>query len=161
MPDTAERMSSDVAELWSRVREGRRDGHYCVALFGLRRYDPVHVVAQIERGLTFSAFERFLRNTELSYKSVAHFAEIPERTLARRREEGRFEPDESDRLVRASRVFARAIELFEGNVAGARTWLMKPLKALGDNTPFDFARTDVGAIEVENLIGRLEHGLPT
>jgi putative toxin-antitoxin system antitoxin component (TIGR02293 family) len=160
MPDTAERMSPDVAELWSRVRDGHRDGHYYVALFGLRRYDPVHVVAQIERGLTYSAFERFLRNTELSYKLVAHFAEIPERTLARRREEGRFEPDESDRLVRASRVFARAIELFEGNVEGARTWLMKPLKALGGNTAFDFARTDVGAIEVDNLIGRLEHGLP-
>src|ERR1700686_2241922 len=85
MPDPVERMSPDMAELWSRVRSGHREGHYCVALFGLRRYDPVYVVAQIERGLTYSAFERFLKNTELSYQSVAKFAEIPERTLARRK----------------------------------------------------------------------------
>ena len=71
------------------------------------------------------------------------------------------EPDETDRLVRTSRVFARAIELFEGNSDNARRWLTNPVGALGGRTPLDFASTDVGAIEVENLIGRLEYGIPT
>jgi uncharacterized protein (DUF2384 family) len=30
---------------------------------------------------------------------------------------------------------------------------------LGDETPMDLIQTDVGAREVENLIGRLEHGV--
>ena len=87
--------------------------------------------------------------------------EISARRLARRKEAGRLEPDESDRLMRASRVIARAIELFEGDREAARTWLTTHLRALGDHTPLEFAKTDVGAIEVENLIGRLEHGIPT
>ncbi len=161
MAGTVAGMSADVAELWKRVQSGHREGHYYVALFGFRRYDPVHLVGRIQHGFTFAAFERFQRNTELSYRLLARVVEIPERTLARRKESGRFEADESDRLVRTSRVFARAIELFEGNAAAAREWLTSSLRALGGRTPLDFASTDVGAIEVENLIGRLEHGIPT
>src|SRR5580658_4620474 len=116
-------MSADVAELWSRVRSGHREGHYYVALFGLRKYDPRHVVDQIQRGFPYSAFERFQRNTELPYRLLAQVVEISERTLARRKKSGRFAPDETDRVVRTSRVFARAIELFEGNADSARQWL--------------------------------------
>lgn len=161
MTDPAARMNADVAELWNRVSAGRLDGHYYVALFGLRRYDPVHLVSQIQRGFTYSAFERFQRNTDLPVRVIAECIEIPERTLARRKESGRFEPDESDRLVRLARVFARAIELFEGSADSARQWLTSPVRALGGRTPLAFASTDVGAIEVENLIGRLEFGIPT
>jgi putative toxin-antitoxin system antitoxin component (TIGR02293 family) len=156
-----ETMSADVAELWNLVKFGHRGGHYYVALFGLRRYDPVHVVEQIQRGFTYAAFERFQRNTELPFRLLAEIIAIPERTMARRKESGRFESDETDRLVRVSRVFARAIELFEGNAERARQWLTSPVRALGGRTPLSFASTDVGAIEVENLIGRLEYGNPT
>ena len=161
MSSTAERSSADVTELLSRARSGQRQGHYYVALFGWRRYDSLYVIGQVRQGLRYSAFERFRRNTALSQQILADVAAIPERTLARRREAGRLEPDESDRLVRASRVVARALELFEGDTDAARVWLTKPRRALGDHTPLDFARTDAGAIEVENLIGRLEHGVPT
>jgi len=157
----AARKSADVAELWDHVRSGHREGHYYVALFGLRKYDPIHVMDQIQRGLSYSAFERFQRNTELPYRLLAKIIEIPERTLARRKDAGRFEPDESDRLARTSRVFARAIELFEGNAAEAREWLTSSVRALGGRTPLEFASTDVGAIEVDHLIGRLEHGIPS
>lgn len=156
-----ERKSADVAELWNRMQSGHREGHYYVALFGLRRYDPIHVVEQIERGLSYAAFERFQRNTELSFRLLAKVVEVPERTLARRKGAGRFEPDESDRLARISRVFARAIELFEGDTGSAREWLTSSVRGLGGRSPIEFASTDVGAIEVENLIGRLEHGIPS
>ena len=157
----AERIAPDIAELWNRVSSGRHEGHYYVALFGLRRYDALHVMEQIRRGFAYSAFERFQRNTELPYRVLAEAAEIPERTLARRKESGRLGPDESDRLARLARVVARAIELFEGDVEGARGWLTSPVTALGGQTPLEFASVDAGAIEVEHLIGRLEHGIPT
>ena len=157
----SEKLSPDIAELWNRVMSGRHDGHYYVALFGLRRYDALHVMEHIRRGFAYSAFERFQRNTELPYRVLAEAADIPERTLARRKESGRLQPDESDRLARLSRVFARAIGLFEGDLGSARGWLTSPAAALGGGTPLEFASTDAGAIEVENLIGRLEHGIPT
>jgi putative toxin-antitoxin system antitoxin component (TIGR02293 family) len=84
---------------------------------------------------------------------------IPERTLARRRVSRRLTPDESERLLRISAVFEDAVNLFEGDVAGAVTWLTTSRKALGDRSPLEYARTETGAREVENLIGRLEHGI--
>ena len=40
-----------------------------------------------------------------------------------------------------------------------RQWLNTELPALNSRTPLDFARTEQGAREVENLIGRIEHGI--
>ncbi len=160
MASSTDRMSSDVAELWKNVQGGRREGHYYVALFGFRKYDPLDVVEQIHRGLSYAAFERFQRNTALPFRVIANAVEIPERTLARRKESGRFEPEETDRLVRISRIVARAIELFEGNSDSARNWLTNPVTALGGRSPIEFASTDVGAIEVDSLIGRLSQGIP-
>lgn len=161
MASSVAHMTADIAELWKHVRSGRRDGHYYVSLFGLRRYDTLHVVATIHRGLTYSAFARFQRNSELPFAVLAQAVEVPERTLARRKKSGRFEPVETDRLVRLARIVARAIELFEGSSDAARDWLTHPVIALGGRTPIEFASTEVGAIEVESLIGRLAHGIPT
>ena len=160
MTAVLERTTADVAELIDRLRSGQREGHYYAALFGFRKYDPLHVASQVERGFSFAALERFLRNTDLSQRTLAQLAEIPERTLARRKTAGRLEAGESDRVARIARVFVRAVDLFDGNVDAARSWAMSPLGALHDRSPLEFARTDAGAIEVEHLIGRLEHGIP-
>ena len=84
---------------------------------------------------------------------------IPERTLARRKVSRRLTPNESERLLRISAIFEDAVDLFEGDVAAAVNWLSTPRKALGDRAPLAYARTEPGAREVENLIGRLEHGI--
>ncbi len=160
MTATAERFTSDITELLARLGSGHREGHFYAALFGFRKYDALYLTSQVERGFTYAALERFLRNTGLSQQALASLVDIPERTLARRKVVGRLEPAESDRLARVSRVIARAIELFDGEVESARTWLSQPLGALGDRSPLESATTDAGAIEVDHLIGRLEHGIP-
>ncbi len=158
---TVDKVSADIAELLRHFEAGQSEGHYHVALFGLRSYDALAVVDHIERGLSYAAFERFQRNTDIPPRVLARVAEVPERTLVRRKESGRFTREESDRLVRSARIVARAIELFEGSVDRAQRWLTSPVRALGDRTPIEFASSDVGAIEVESLIGRLSHGVPT
>jgi len=61
--------------------------------------------------------------------------------------------------ARFSRVFARAIDLFEGDRDAAFDWMASPLPALAGTTPNDAVKTDEGARIVENLIGRIEHGV--
>jgi len=150
----------DVEFLRSMIRKGKTRGHYYVALLGLREYEPLRLYDVVRKGLRYSALARFQRNTELSARTVADLADIPPRTLARRRETGRLLPEESDRLVRASRVVGRALELFEGDTGLAKQWLMSPQRGLGGMSPVELATTDVGAETVEQLIGRLEHGIP-
>ena len=117
------------------------------------------LVRRIERGLPFKALVSLGALSGLSVTLIASVLRIPERTLARRKAAGMLAPDESERLLRVSTVFEQAVELFEGDVAGAVTWLTSPKKALGHRTPLAYSRTEPGAREVENLIGRLEHGV--
>jgi putative toxin-antitoxin system antitoxin component (TIGR02293 family) len=146
----------DLAEIRARIQSGRREGHYYVALLGLRTYETLKLYEHVRRGFRYSTFARFQRNTNLSTKALSELTQIPARTLTRRKHEGKLEPEESDRLVRASRVFGRALELFEGDDQAARTWLSTEQPALGGRVPLELAQTDVGAQEVDHLIGRLE-----
>lgn len=133
--------------------------HRYTTLLGERALDTSALVAKVEAGLPFRAFLHLQRNLNLPMSRLAEIVNIRPRTLSRRKEEGRLEPDESDRLLRASRVFGRALELFESDAAGARAWLARPQRALGGAVPLDLLRTEVGAREVEELIDRLEHGV--
>lgn len=133
--------------------------HAYVVLLGLRTYDLPRVLKAIEQGLSFSAMERLHRNVGLSFEELGELVQISRRTLARRKQEGKFLPEESDRLVRAARLFAKALELFDGNSEESRKWFMTPQVALGRAVPLTFARTEVGAREVSTLIDRLQQGV--
>jgi putative toxin-antitoxin system antitoxin component (TIGR02293 family) len=160
MSHPAKAEPADLAEIRKRLRSGRRIQYLYVALLGLRTYEPLKIYDRVRAGLSFSALERFQKNTSLESGDLSALVQLPARTLARRKAAGRLEPEESDRLLRASRVFGRALELFEGDAEAAREWLLDKQPLLGGAVPLALATTDVGALEVERLIGRLEHGIP-
>jgi len=63
-----------------------------------------------------------------------------------------------DRLYRSARLLTLAVDVFEDQDA-ATEWLKSPQRALGNAVPLDIATTDIGAREVEALLGRIEHGV--
>ncbi|HEX6987121.1 MAG TPA: antitoxin Xre/MbcA/ParS toxin-binding domain-containing protein, partial [Planctomycetaceae bacterium] len=111
------------------------------------------------KGLPFKSYTVFQRESRLDRAAVGRVLRVPERTLARRKAEGVFKPDESERLLRLSRVYEAALDLFEGDRDAAKRWLESPARALGGQTPLEAAETEIGAREVDHLIGRLEHGV--
>jgi putative toxin-antitoxin system antitoxin component (TIGR02293 family) len=126
---------------------------------GVETEDALELIGMVRRGLSFRRLREFQRQSGLTMSRIASVTRIPSRTLSRRQESGRLEPDESDRLFRISRIFDLAVDLFEGDADAAREWLETPLRALGDEVPLDLASTDAGAREVESLITRLDHGV--
>lgn len=148
------RASSDAPETPGSSLDG-------LTILGLRARSTLELLEKVERGFSYATFVRLQRAIDVPAQDLADFVQIPARTLLRRKETGRLRSDESDRVLRVSRLLERAIELFEGDAEAARNWLASPAKALGGHTPLDFARTEAGAREVESLIGRLEHGVDT
>lgn len=153
--------SSDVEAFIQSLGEGQSADLVYTTLLGMKERDPIALFRRVSEGLSFRALERFQRNVDLTLVEIADLIHIPPRTLTRRKEEGKLDPDESDRLLRATRLFAKAIDLFEGDVEGAGTWLSTPQPSLGGAKPLELAKTEVGSREVESLIGRLEHGIPS
>lgn len=128
---------------------------------GLDPASPHELIGMVNEGLDFAAFEILRDTLGVSAKSLSELMKISARTLHRRRQAGRFDPLESDRLLRISRVYIKAVALFEGKHEAAAEWLHTPSVALGNASPFHYASTEAGALEVEDLIGRLEYGVFT
>lgn len=131
------------------------------SLLGVDTIDNLKLAKKVESGLSFDAFERVGRVSGLSTEALRGAIRIAPRTLARRRQEKKLSPEESDRLVSLSRLLSMAIELFEGDVRAGLNWFTTKNRALGGITPIAAASTEVGSREVEALIGRLEHGVFT
>ncbi len=130
-------------------------------LLGMEEVGMNELVRRVGEGFRYEVLENFRKNVGLSTSEVADLVRINPRTLSRRKLEGRLHADESDRVLRLSRVYGRALGLYGGDLPRARHWLSTPKVALGGETPLDYSRVDVGAQEVVDLIGRIEHGVPS
>ena len=117
--------------------------------------DTAWMVQKIREGLPVQSFAILLAAIRIPAERLAGLIQIPTRTLARRKV---FKTDESERILRLGRLYQLALDLF-GDPEEARGWLLRPLKGLGNVAPLDFADTEPGAREIENLLGRLAHGV--
>jgi putative toxin-antitoxin system antitoxin component (TIGR02293 family) len=116
------------------------------------------LVEAIEGGLPIAAVESVVRDGTFSAGEIYELV-LPRRTLTHRKAKGQpLTSEESDRLTRAVRLAARAEEAI-GNVESAGRWLRKPNRALLGRRPLDLLESDVGARMVEQVLGRIEHGL--
>lgn len=126
---------------------------------GLKSTGLQQVLNQIRTGLKFQALSRLQKQSGIGIQKLADVVRIPERTLARRKQEGRFRSDETERLLRFAFLFEKALACFSDDQDATRSWLERPNAALGDEAPLRLAETEFGARAVEDLIGRLEHGV--
>jgi putative toxin-antitoxin system antitoxin component (TIGR02293 family) len=122
------------------------------------RLDAFEVRAQVRRGLEYALLEALMEIFDLEREDLSRALDIPLRTLARRKLEKRLPPAESDRLARLARIAALATEALGGEEKAAR-WLKAPNRALGGEAPLGLLDTDAGSREVENVLGRIEHGV--
>jgi putative toxin-antitoxin system antitoxin component (TIGR02293 family) len=142
-----------------RATSTRGDGTGHGRTLGLGASTTAELIQQVERGLSFTSLRRFEVSSGMRMSELAPVLGIPERTLARRRVSGKLAPEESERLLRISNLFEKAVAMFDGEVEPAVQWLTTPKQYLENQAPLRYARTELGAREVENLLGRLEHGV--
>ena len=119
------------------------------------------LIFAIRAGLPVKALDTFLEHLANGFLQGEIFRLIgSERTLQRKRAtpKARLSPAESDRLTRVVRVFSRADEAF-GDPEKAGRWLSKPNRALGGVRPLTLLDSDLGALAVERILGRIEHGI--
>jgi putative toxin-antitoxin system antitoxin component (TIGR02293 family) len=119
---------------------------------------PTKLIHRIQKGLRFTELETLQNSIDLPFEQLAAKLSISRSTLQRRKAAGRLSPDESDKVIRYSRLVRQAADFF-GDIEKARAWLKHPQYGLGGAVPLDYARTEAGAREVENLLGRMKYGV--
>jgi putative toxin-antitoxin system antitoxin component (TIGR02293 family) len=142
------------------VREDpqRGNGSKTTALLARKHIEPREAIKHISKGLPFSELEHLRSEIDESLESMSHQLSISRSTLQRRKAERRLSPQESDRVMRFWMILRHAVDLF-GNIERARAWLKHPQFGLGGAVPLEFAKTEVGAREVEDLLGRIDYSV--
>src|SRR5881628_3163211 len=80
---------------------------------------PTELIRQIQKGLRFSELETLQNSIDLPFEQLAAKLSISRSTLQRRKAAGRLSPDESDRVMRYSRLLHQATDFF-GDIEKAR-----------------------------------------
>jgi putative toxin-antitoxin system antitoxin component (TIGR02293 family) len=110
----------------------------------------------IRDGFPHAVLEEVMRASGLTLKELADALDLSSRSLQRRRH-GRLAQFESDRLYRLARLLALARENL-GDAGRATRWLKRTNHALGGVAPIAAIDTELGARQVENLLGRIAFG---
>jgi len=111
----------------------------------------------IREGFPPAVVEELRRASGLTLKELANALDLSARSLQRRRRTGRLARYESDRLYRLARIVALANE-YLGDHERAIRWLKHPNRALGGLAPVAAIDTELGARQVENILGRIAYG---
>ncbi|MBA3544480.1 MAG: DUF2384 domain-containing protein [Chthoniobacterales bacterium] len=119
---------------------------------------PAKVIRVVQEGLDFAELESLREQLDLPLDRLAGQLGLARATLHRRKTSGRLTSDESEKVLRFARLLGQAVQLF-GSLEDARRWLKAPQRGLGGAIPLDYAQTETGAREVENLIGRIDYGV--
>ena len=121
--------------------------------------NTANLVKVLEVGLPVTELTALQTSLAVPTERLAPMLGISKATFHRRKGAGtKLKPAVSDRVVRFARLLGQAIRVF-GDLEDAKQWLNSPQFGLGGAVPLDYAKTEVGAREVENLLGRIEFGV--
>jgi len=112
---------------------------------GIAVADATHIMRMWS--IPVAAFAALLGISERKWSRVR--ADAPDRLLS---------PVESDRLLRAYRVFEHARAVFDDE-RDAVSWLSMPNHALSGETPLSLMDTDAGVHQVDEVLTRVEFGV--
>ena len=112
----------------------------------------------VATGLPAEVVRHLADSTGATLGELQEIMQIDRSTFSRRiKQRARLKVDESDRVARFARVASLAMDAL-GREEGLG-WLRAPNRALGDREPMGMLGTDAGARQVEQIIGRIEHGV--
>ena len=111
----------------------------------------------IREGFPPAVVQELMRASGLTLKELSEALDLSPRSLQRRRRGGRLARFESDRIYRLARIVALARQSL-GSPEIATAWLRRSNRALGGVAPIAAVDTELGARQVENVLGRIAYG---
>ena len=121
-------------------------------------FTTLKLIQALQAGLPVQELNDLQTTLNVPMDKLVPMLGISRATLHRRKAEGKLAPAESDRVVRFARLMGQALAVMESEET-ARQWLTSPQFGLGGAVPLEYAETEIGAREVENLLGRIEYGV--
>ncbi len=121
----------------------------------LSNYD---IVLSARTGYFFRDLIALSQNIQKKLEDLARIMGVSLRTLQRYAMDKRLSVAQSERLLEVSRLYGHGYQVFD-SPGDFHEWMDMANVALGGVSPFSLLDTHAGISMVDDLIGRIEHGV--
>ncbi|WP_221389645.1 antitoxin Xre/MbcA/ParS toxin-binding domain-containing protein [Dyadobacter sp. NIV53] len=128
--------------------------------YGLKSFSDFTIIKISREGMPRSAADEVSELVKLTDNEMAYLLGMTPRNLHRIPSDKRLGTDASERLLLLKNLLIHALATFEGKDTIVRNWLKTPLYELNDQTPLQMMDTITGFGLVDDVLGRLDYGLP-
>ena len=95
----------------------------------------------------------------VSLKELAPLLQLSESTLHRLRKQIMLNGSTAERVELLQAIIQHGLRVYEGEEQALRDWLRYPLGELDGRTPLQALTTISGFTQVNDILGRIEHGI--
>ena len=127
-------------------------------IFGNRKLDSRKDYVLLSReGISMPIFKKIIDYTGLTTKEISEILPVSERQLSRYKSDHILRKDISSHLIQLVELFEKGYELF--GEEKFQNWLRSKIIVLGNEKPINYLDTSIGIQMIEDIIGRIEHGV--
>ena len=102
---------------------------------------------------------RLAQQLGVSLKELAPLLQLSESTLHRLRRQTAFSGPTAERVELLQAIVVHGLRVYGGDEQALRDWLRYPLGELDGRTPLQTLTTIAGFTQVDDVLGRIEHGI--
>lgn len=121
---------------------------------------PFGVINDSRQGVLRSQVDDVAALVGLTDKEMAFALNMTPRNLHRLKNEQRFGVDASERLLLLKNLLMHGLDTFEGRKLTVLQWLRTPIRELANQAPLQLLDTVTGFGLADDVLGRLDYGLP-
>lgn len=153
-----------IAKAKDTAYKDKKSLHLGTIMFVERNEKPEMQMTAFEKmekaksGLGKSELNRLKDRTDLDYEKLSKALAVTKATLIRKKGDQKYSAAISERMIGLADIYSYGFSVFEDEDK-FRTWMFKPVYALGGKAPYDVIDNQFGREEVRNLIGRIEYGV--
>ncbi|KAB7729975.1 DUF2384 domain-containing protein [Rudanella paleaurantiibacter] len=122
-------------------------------------YPPFMMIARSRQGVPRVEVDQVAELVGLTDKEMAPILNMSERNMHRLKDEDRLARDSSERLLLLTNLLRHALDVFDGDAETVASWLRTPIRELAQQAPIQLLDTTTGFGLVDDVLGRIEHGI--
>ncbi|MEQ9402085.1 MAG: DUF2384 domain-containing protein [Cyclobacteriaceae bacterium] len=121
-------------------------------------YDPAARYYRANKGLSKLDFLSIVAMTGLNLTEFSALLPVSKRTIEKSKDEDLLSPVVSDRVLQIASLYQHGADTL-GDVTAFKDWLNTPLISLAGKKPIEYMNNDTGISMVNDLLGRISHGV--
>lgn len=127
-------------------------------IFGKRELNSrIDYIILSREGISMSIFQKIMDYTCLTTREMSEILPVSERQLSRYEQGHVLRKDISSHLIQLVELFEKGYDLFGKDKF--QKWIRSDIRVFGNDKPINLLDTSIGIKMVEDIIGRIEHGV--